>query len=46
VLVRAKSWVNWRDADEASIRERPDWSLEGICFDIEENVFWLDEWKR
>jgi hypothetical protein len=38
------SWVDWRSASEAAIRERLNWPLEGICFDIENNVFWLDEW--
>ena len=37
-------WVDWRGTDEAAIRERLEWPLEGICFDIEHNAFWLDEW--
>jgi hypothetical protein len=37
-------WVDWRNADQAAIRKRFDWPLEGICFDIEHNRFWLDEW--
>jgi hypothetical protein len=37
-------WVDWRNADEKAIRERLNWPLEGICFDIEHNQFWLDEW--
>ena len=40
------SWVDWRDGDEAAIRERLGWPLEGMCFDIEHNAFWLDEWGR
>lgn len=39
-------WVDWRDADEAAIRERLGWPLDGICFDIEHNTFWLDEWGK
>src|SRR4051812_24807753 len=38
------SWVNWRGADETSIRERLAWPLEGLKFDIEHSPFWLDEW--
>ncbi len=37
-------WVDWRNSDEAAIRERLNWPLEGICFDIEHNQFWLDDW--
>lgn len=39
-----KSWVNWRGADEASIRGRLAWPADGICFDVEHNEFWLPEW--
>ncbi|HEY2585187.1 MAG TPA: hypothetical protein VGI81_05430 [Tepidisphaeraceae bacterium] len=40
----SRPWVDWRHAPEASIRERLDWPLEGIRFDIEYNEFWLAEW--
>lgn len=40
----SSSWVDWRKSDEKTIRSRMDWPLEGICFDIEHNAFWLDEW--
>jgi hypothetical protein len=37
-------WVNWREIDSHKIRERLNWPWEGICFDIEHNVFWPREW--
>lgn len=37
-------WVDWRGERESSIRERLKWPLDGICFDIEQNAFWLAEW--
>ena len=37
-------WVDWRGANEAGVREALNWPFEGICFDIEHNAFWLDEW--
>jgi hypothetical protein len=40
----SKSWIDWRHGDRAQIRERLAWPLDGMCFDIEHNVFWLDEW--
>jgi hypothetical protein len=40
----SRSWVDWRSASDAAIRERLNWPLEGICFDIENSAFWLDEW--
>jgi hypothetical protein len=39
-------WVNWRSANDAAIRYSLAWPLEGICFDIEHNEFWLDEWGK
>lgn len=42
----SRSWVDWRSGSDAEIRERLNWPLEGICFDIENNVFWLDEWGQ
>ncbi len=42
----SNDFVDWRHADEKSIQSRLDWPFEGMCFDIENNVFWLDEWGR
>jgi hypothetical protein len=35
---------NWRDDPYEQIRERLDWPLEGMCFDIEHGSFWPQEW--
>jgi hypothetical protein len=35
---------DWRDGEELRIRDQLAWPLEGMQFDIEHNVFWLDEW--
>lgn len=42
----SEPWVDWRNADEAAVRQRLNWPLEGICFDIEHAGFWLVEWGR
>lgn len=43
----SKPFVNWRDTSEKNrkqIKERLDWPLQGLLFDIENNGFWIDEW--
>ena len=40
----SEGWVDWRGEDEATILDSLNWPLEGICFDIERNGFWLPEW--
>jgi hypothetical protein len=35
---------DWRSPDRARLRERLDWPADGICFDIEHNDFWLEDW--
>ena len=42
----SRKWMDWRGADDKAIRDRLNWPLEGMCFDIERNGFWLDEWGR
>ncbi len=37
-------WVDWRNETEAKIRERLNWPLDGMIFDIEHNAFWLESW--
>ena len=37
-------FVNWRDDPDESLRQRLDWPADGICFDIEHNFFWWEEW--
>jgi hypothetical protein len=41
------SFPNWRDDSELGIFRMYDWldsPLDGICFDIENNRFWRDDW--
>ena len=35
---------DWRDGDEAQLRTVLDWPTHGMCFDIEHNTFWNEEW--
>jgi len=43
-LPTSKSWPNWRDVTNPEIELMLTWPYEGICFDIEHNGFWLEEW--
>jgi hypothetical protein len=40
----SRGWVNWRSGERSAIHQRFSWPLEGICFDVEQNDFWLGEW--
>ena len=40
----SKGWLDWRRERRCEIMRRLDWPLEGMCFDIEQNAFWLDSW--
>lgn len=40
----SKGFLNWREDAEKEIRDRLEWPLEGMCFDIEHNTFWLKAW--
>lgn len=40
----SERWVNWRDDTEVEIRERLNWPVEGICWDVEYANFWMDAW--
>lgn len=40
----SKGWVDWRRASTTEISDRLDWPIEGMCFDIEHNAFWLAAW--
>ncbi len=35
---------NWRDEPEASLKDRLTRPADGICFDIVNNDFWMEEW--
>lgn len=39
-------WINWRDLNSDDIKSAFNWIFEGICFDIENNGFWLNEWDE
>jgi hypothetical protein len=43
-LPTSKGWVDWRQADDATLQKRLDWPLDSMCFDIEHNVFWMSQW--
>lgn len=40
----SNGWVNWRDLENPKIKDAFEWVYDGIYFDIEHNIFWLDEW--
>ncbi len=40
----SKGWVDWRNGDETSIKKRLDWPYDGMCFDIQHDDFWFDDW--
>ena len=37
-------WADWRGNKPGLLQEQLDWPLEGMCFDIENNDFWIEEW--
>jgi hypothetical protein len=43
-LPTGKSWPNWRELDSSEIWRMLNWPYEGMCFDIENNVFWPPDW--
>ena len=40
----SEKWPDWRNLEDAGIRAQMGWPLEGMCFDIENNTFWLESW--
>ncbi len=45
----SENFINWRlglksKSEAIYIRERIDWPFSGMVFDIEHNVFWMEEW--
>ncbi|MGI8542374.1 MAG: SMI1/KNR4 family protein [Aridibacter sp.] len=40
----SSKWINWRKLGSNDIKAAFDWVYEGIYFDIENNVFWLEDW--
>src|SRR5512135_3597462 len=43
-LPTSHDFIDWRNADEAQIRERLSWPYDSMCFDIEHSNFWLRTW--
>ena len=39
-----RGWINWRSAKKKKIECVLAWPYEGICFDIEHNDFWPEQW--
>lgn len=37
-------WPNWRDGDPEVLRDRLNWPVEGLLFDVEHNVYWDAAW--
>ena len=37
-------WINWRDKSSSLPTTQLLWPFEGMCFDIQHNAFWLEEW--
>ena len=42
----SQGFLNWRKAGREQILYSLSWPYEGICFDIEHNSFWLEEWGQ
>ncbi len=40
----ADSFSNWRSGDRTAILDRLKWPFDSMAFDIENNVFWADDW--
>ncbi|WP_203916214.1 hypothetical protein [Rugosimonospora africana] len=39
-----RPWPEWRDGNPDLIRQRLDWPVEGILFDVEHNAYWHGSW--
>jgi hypothetical protein len=39
-----KGWWNWRTDSAETLRERLEWPIDGVLFDVENNGFWPEEW--
>jgi hypothetical protein len=40
----SKGFPDWRSGAEDDLRGRLSWPADSICWDVEHNDFWLDEW--
>jgi hypothetical protein len=39
-----RPWPEWRDGDPGAVRERLEWPVDGVLFDVEHNAVWHDTW--
>lgn len=39
-----RPWPDWRDPDSHAVRERLEWPVDGVLFDVAHNVVWDDAW--
>jgi hypothetical protein len=37
-------WPDWRNGDPGVLRDRLNWPVEGVLYDVEHNAFWDDSW--
>lgn len=44
VYTHPQPWPDWRGGDPEALRERLDWPVQGVLFDVEMNGFWYDGW--
>jgi len=45
-LPTSQGFLNWRRASNDEIVYSLTWPYEGMCFDIEQNSFWLEKWGQ
>ena len=43
---RRSPWPDWRDGDPGDLRERLDWPVDGVLFDVERNALWHPSWGQ
>jgi hypothetical protein len=41
---RPGAWPDWRDGDPADLRDRLDWPVSGVLYDVTHNAFWDSSW--
>ena len=41
---RRGDWPDWRDGDPADLRDRLDWPVSGVLYDVAHNAFWDSSW--
>src|SRR5437763_15476913 len=42
----SKGWLDWRGDSTEHVEQVLNWPYEDICFDIENNVFWIESWGK